>query len=95
MADIFISYAKEDRSKVEPLANVLEAKGWSVWWDVSIPVGEIWTKVIKKELKAANCVVVLWSKTSIDRNWVYEEADDGKERKILVPAIIDNVKPSI
>ena len=30
MADIFISYANEDRSRVEPLAKALDEKGWSV-----------------------------------------------------------------
>jgi len=36
MADIFISYARYDRSKVEPLANALKEMGWSVWWDARI-----------------------------------------------------------
>jgi hypothetical protein len=30
MADIFVSYAEEDRATVERCAGVLEAKGWSV-----------------------------------------------------------------
>ena len=33
MADIFISYASEDRNKAEELAETLRARGWSVWWD--------------------------------------------------------------
>ena len=33
MADIFISYAHEDRSRIERLAATLEAEGLSVWWD--------------------------------------------------------------
>ena len=32
MADIFISYAKEDRARIEPLAKALAEQGWSVWW---------------------------------------------------------------
>jgi hypothetical protein len=30
MADVFISYAREDRDLVEPLAQALEAAGFSV-----------------------------------------------------------------
>ena len=33
MADIFISYAREDREAVEKLAGLIEAAGLSCWWD--------------------------------------------------------------
>jgi hypothetical protein len=35
MADIFVSYAKVDCSLVSKLVAMLEAEGWSVWWDSS------------------------------------------------------------
>ena len=31
MADIFISYAREDERRVAPLAAALESRGWSVF----------------------------------------------------------------
>jgi hypothetical protein len=31
MADIFISYASEDRDKVRAIADFLESSGWTVW----------------------------------------------------------------
>jgi hypothetical protein len=37
MADIFLSYAREDESRVQPLADVLAQHGWSVFWDRRIP----------------------------------------------------------
>ena len=95
MADIFISYAKKDRSRVEPLAKALEDQGWSVWWDPQIPPGKTFFGVIKEALEAAKCVVVLWSKQSIDSEWVLEEANFGKLQGILVPAKIDSVAPPL
>ncbi len=96
MADIFIGYASEDRSRVKALAEALEQQGWSVWWDwKSIPVGKTWRQAIEEGLEAARSILVLWSSESIGKDWVIDEADFGKERKILVPVIIDDVRPPI
>lgn len=93
MADIFISYASEDRSRVEPLAKALEDQGWQVWWDRIIPPGKSFDQVIQEEITASKCVVVVWSTKSIKSDWVKEEATIGKRRRILVPALIDSVEP--
>jgi len=92
MADIFISFASEDRSRAELLAKALKAQGWSVWWDRDIIPGRQFDQAIQEALTAAKCVVVLWSKKSITSDWVKEEADIGKKRQILVPAKIDSVE---
>jgi adenylate cyclase len=39
MADIFISYAREDVARVEKLNRALEAQGFSVWWDGNLATG--------------------------------------------------------
>ena len=95
MADIFISYAHEDRNTAKSLAAALMLCKWSVWWDTRISAGEIWDEVIERELETARCVVVLWSKISIERRWVRTEAHEGLVRGILVPASIDGVKPPL
>ena len=75
--DIFISYAREDRSRVKPLAQLLQAEGWSVWWDPEIPVGLSFDDVIDKALDAARCVIVVWTETSRGSRWVKTEAEEG------------------
>ena len=95
MSDIFISYSSEDLSRAEPLAKALEEQGWSVWWDRVIPPGKTFDQVIEEAVKAARCVIVLWSKRSIESDWVKEEANIGKQRKILVPVRIDPVDPPL
>ncbi len=92
MSDIFISYASEDKKKAGLLAKVLEQQGWSVWWDREIPAGRTFAEVIEQELDLSECVVVLWSKTSISSHWVKTEASEGLNREILVPVLIEEVK---
>ena len=95
MSDIFISYAREDRPRAEAIAKALEEHGWSVWWDRDIRAGKNIASVIEEEIGKARCVVVLWSATSVRRDWVNDEAREGNERGILVPVLIENVRPPL
>jgi len=92
MSDIFISYASPDREKTKALAAALQKKGWSVWWDRKIPPGKTFSQVIKEALDISKCIVVLWSKPSVGSDWVQNEAAEGAQRKILVPALIEDVE---
>lgn len=95
MANIFLSYAREDREAAERLARALEARGWSVWWDPEILPGESWDEVIERELNDSRCVLVLWSRTSVRKHWVKVEAEEGRKRRILLPVLIDDCSPPL
>jgi len=90
-SQVFLSYASEDRDRARALADVLTRQGWTVFWDRTIAPGMVFDEVIGDALRAAGCVVVLWSRASIVSSWVKEEADDAAQRDILVPALIDDV----
>ncbi len=91
MADIFISYAREDHDTAEKLAAVLEAEHWSVWWDRSLLAGDDWLKIIERELNQARCVVVLWSRAGVASDFVVDEARRGFKRSVLIPVLIERV----
>jgi cell division protein FtsN len=93
MADIFLSYSREDEARIKSLVSRFEAQVWSVFWDRRIPAGETWRSHIGAALQDARCIVVAWSKHSIESQWVAEEADEGKARKALVPVLLDQVQP--
>jgi hypothetical protein len=91
MSDIFISYAREDRDRVELLAEALAAQGWLVWWDRDIPTGKPFDQFIEEVLSKVRCIIVIWSSHSVRSHWVLEEAHYGRTRDILVPVLIDRI----
>jgi hypothetical protein len=95
MAEIFVSYAREERHKVEPFVTLLTQQGWDVWWDREIGPGVNFEKKIDKEISNASCVVVFWSKNSVDSDWVLAEAGEGLERGILIPVMLEEVRPPL
>src|SRR5688572_6177149 len=95
MADIFISYKKEDAGRVIRLVEALRAEGFSVWWDHGIQAGSEWDKSIREELYGAKIVIAIWSNASVNAPWVKEEATVGKTRGVLLPVKIDEVDPPL
>ena len=93
MTDIFLSYTEKDREQAQRIAAMLEAVGWSVWWDRRIPAGKTWRSVLDKALENMHCMIVLWSSRSIESEWVYEEATEGRRLGKLVPVLIEAVRP--
>ena len=95
MSDIFLSYKSEDIEKAQKIAEAIEKKGYTVWWDRIIPPGRNFDEVIEEELDKAKCVVVLWSGKSVKSKWVKTEASEGDMRGILVPVQIEDVRPPL
>ena len=86
MYDIFLSYSTQDRERLLPLVQALEAQGWSVFWDhATLDSGDEWRRVIEREARHCRCLLVAWTPYSIESRWVREEADIGYERKVLIP----------
>jgi hypothetical protein len=74
VADVFISYKREERPRVLQVAAALERLGLSVWFDARIPSGSSFDEVIVKELDRAQAVLACWSPRSIKSKYVKGEA---------------------
>ncbi len=92
MANVFISYASEDRNRVRPLAEALQARGFSVWWDRALGAGQDYTSVIEKELREAKAVIVVWTRGSALSTFVRDEAGRARDEGRLIPVIFDPVQ---
>ena len=95
MSDIFVSYAREDQDRVALLVQALEKMGCAIFWDRTIPPGTTWREILDTEIQACRCVLVVWTQKSVKSEWVLEEADIGKQKKILVPVLLDAIEPPL
>ncbi|MEW4466208.1 TIR domain-containing protein [Parasphingorhabdus sp. JC815] len=84
MADIFISYSRNDRDRCTAIRNILEELKVSVWFDAGIGAGSSFDREIEREIEAAKALLVLWSEESVESDWVRNEARTGKERSGLI-----------
>lgn len=89
MADVFLSYKKEDFSVAERVVAALKAEAFSVWWDDGLTPKEAWDAMLEREIAAAAGVIVLWSPRSVASDWVRTEAHYAQDRNKLVPVMIE------
>src|SRR3982751_1828086 len=93
MADVFISYARDDQGIAARVAKGLQAAGFDVWWDADLPAHRDYSEIIERNLEQAKAVVVIWSKAAARSQWVRAEADFARNAGKLVQAGIDGSTP--
>ena len=57
--------------------------------------GDDYRQRISKLLERTQAAIVIWSRRSVDSQWVMSEAAAARERKVLVPVTIDGAEPPI
>lgn len=92
MADVFLSYARPDESRAAMVADGIEAGGRSLWWDRRLASGDDYGLAIEREIDAARCVVVAWSKSAHDSLWVRAEANAALDAGKLVQLNFDGAR---
>ncbi len=94
---VFISHASEDKVFAQDLATKLRAKGVDAWLDIweILPGDSLIDKIFEEGLKDASAIIVILSKSSVDKPWVREELNAATVKRIngvskLIPVILDN-----
>jgi hypothetical protein len=65
---VFLSYAREDRKRVEEVYDSLKAEGFNPWMDSrDIMPGNDWSSVIGEAIRAADLILIFISRHSISK----------------------------
>lgn len=93
MADVFVSYKREERHVAQAFVDAFVAEGLTVWWDDDLKPRASWDAEIERELDASKAVVVLWSEASVaETTFVRTEAGFALDQEKLVPVRLDPCK---
>lgn len=92
MTDVFVAYAREDRERVRPIADVLREMGWDVWFDTSEQSLDV-NPVADTKLARAGAILVAWSEHARRSENVRSEAATGLYKNKLVQVRIDGGSP--
>ena len=95
MADVFVSYARNDEAVAVRVVDALRSDGYAVWRDDELPAHLAYADVIEERLKSAKAVVVLWSAEAARSQWVRAEADTARSAGTIVQASIDGSIPPL
>jgi hypothetical protein len=95
MSEVFISYSRHDQALAEAMAAQLGALGVDVWWDRDLLGGEDYRKKTAGVIAKVPAAIVLWSRRSVESEWVIGEASAARERKVLIPVNIDGALPPL
>ena len=81
MAQIFLSYAREDEKKVENLYQKLSEAGFNPWMDKKdILAGERWEFAIQEAIRCSDLFLVCLSKASVEkRGWFQREIRKARD----------------
>lgn len=89
MANVFISYKKEERDRAGLISVALEQLLVTTWLDAQLSPGKSFTEEIREELDRCDAQIVCWSRSAMTSEWVRGEAEIGRQRSILIPVFIE------
>lgn len=93
VSDVFISYKRTERDRVEAIAAALRDLGLNVWFDARLQAGMDFDEEINREVRSAKAVLVCWSQGAVESRWVRAESSIGHKRNVLVACFLEECDP--
>lgn len=97
MKSVFLSHSSKDKQFARRLGNDLRRYGVKVWIDeAEINIGDSLIEKISEGLEVSDYLIAIWSKNSINSEWVKREIDialnkEIKNKKVVVlPCLLDD-----
>lgn len=96
VADVFISYAREERERAKLFKEKLDTLGLTTFFDIQgdIEAGDAYTVRITEGIRGAKIVLGCWSPMAMTRDWVRRECMMARDQKKLVPICVAPMSPS-
>ncbi len=95
MADVFISYKRENQDAVQRVVQGARNAGLSVWWDQDIAPDAPWEQTIESELTNAKVVIVAWSQAAVASENVKAEARRARNQGKLIQVYVEACEPPL
>ena len=87
---LFISYAPNDRTRVEELASLLNEAGHEAWVDHTLTSGQRWEKELKEQVESCDAFVYAVSRELLKSEWGKREFRIAKKAKMPIFAVVIN-----
>ncbi|MCK4734229.1 MAG: SIR2 family protein [Methanophagales archaeon] len=95
---IFLSGSFKDKDSLTRIAQFLIENGYSPWLaDEQIRPGDVLTQKIPAAIESADCMITVWSKNSIQSDWVRHETESALVRELegkmfIIPIVIGDIR---
>ncbi len=87
---VVVSYSRADKVRVAELTAILREHGLAVWYDRELTTGEFELE-IENQIHRAVAVIVVWSESAVQSQWVRAEAALALELGKAISVRIDKV----
>lgn len=93
MIRIYIAHARQDRAVAERLRELLEERGIEVRLDIDINPGQSYEEEAERVVRDSDWVLVLWSASSSESNYVQVQAQLAHDSGNLLPVSLEGAPP--
>ena len=89
---IFISYAHDDRSVIDQLADILRKGGHDIWYDDRLVGAKSWKAQLLSQIKASDCFLYALTPQSVASEWCqWEFAQAVHAGKPIVTVLLEEM----